>query len=141
MAVTGAIGAKLVGRVAPATLTWVGLFMNLGAIVALVVVAVTGAPAFWLTVPLLFAVASLGLIVGNTTALALEAVPGRGGSASAWLGCLQFVLAGVVSALVGLGGEHTAIPLAVTMLGASIVALLAFTVARRAREASLAPSP
>lgn len=141
MAVTGAIGAKLVGRVAPATLTWVGLFMNLGAIIALVLVAVTGAPAYWLTIPLLFAVASLGLIVGNTTALALEAVPGRSGSASAWLGCLQFVLAGVVSALVGLGGEYTAIPLAATMLGASVVALLAFTVARRARETSLVPSP
>lgn len=134
MAATGAVGAKLVGRISPATITWSGLFMNLVAILALVVVAFSGAPAFWLTIPLLFAVASLGLIVGNTTALALEAVPGRSGSASAWLGCLQFLLAGIVSALVGLGGEETAVPLALTMLGASIIALFAFLVARRAPE-------
>lgn len=132
MAATGAVSAKLVGRYSPAQLIRVGLAVNLAAIIALVALALSPLPPIWLTLPILVAVASLGLIVGNATALALDAVPGRGGSASAWLGCLQFVLAGIVSSIVGIGGEYTAVPLALTMLAGSIIASLAFTVARRA---------
>lgn len=132
MAATGAVGARLIGRVSTERLVAGGLWGNLLAIVVLVVLALASVPAIWLSLPILVAVASLGLVVGNTTALALEAVPGRAGSASAWLGCLQFVLAGVVSSLVGLGGEYTAVPLALTMLGGSVVAMVAFGAARRA---------
>ena len=58
-------------------------------------------------------------------------VPGRGGAASAWIGATQFILAGAVSALVGLGGEETAVPLALTMLVGSVGALAALRVAGR----------
>lgn len=132
MAATGAVSAKLVGRYSPAQLIRVGLTINLAAIIALVALALSPLPPIWLTLPILVAVGSLGLTVGNATALALDAVPGRGGSASAWLGCLQFVLAGIVSSIVGIGGEYTAVPLALTMLAGSIIASLAFALARRA---------
>ncbi len=82
--------------------------------------------------PLFTAVGSLGLVLGNATALALGAVPGVAGSASAVLGALQFGLAALVSPLVSLGGEGTAAPLAVVMLASAVVAVGALVVARRA---------
>lgn len=130
MAATGAVSARLVGRFSAAQLIRAGLAVNLAAIVVLVALALSSVPPVWLAAPILVAVASLGLIVGNTTALALDAVPGRGGSASAWLGCLQFVFAGAVSAIVGVGGEGTAVPLALTMLAGSVLATFMFLVAR-----------
>lgn len=137
LAIVGAVNARLVGRFDAALLTRIGLTVNLLAIVAIVVIAFSGLPPVWLAAPILLAVAPLGLILGNTTALALDAAPGRGGSASAWLGALQFVLAGVVASLVGLGGETTAIPLALTMLAASLIAVAGFLVAGGRRQVAL----
>lgn len=131
MAIAGAVSARLVGRVTPQALTAVGLTLNIVAIAVFAVLAFSSTPPLWLALPLLIAVGSLGLVVGNTTALALDAVPSRSGTASAWLGCLQFVLAGIVSPIVGIAGEDTAVPTALTMLAASAVAVGAFFVATR----------
>ena len=80
--------------------------------------------------PLFFAIAPLGLVFGNATALALSAVPHSAtGTASALLGLLQFALAGIVAGLVGIGGEHTALPLALTMLASALAAILGLVVA------------
>lgn len=131
LSVCGAINARLVSRVGPERLLRTGLTLNLVAVVGVAVVAFSGVPAGWLAPFLLLVVASLGLVMGNASALALGAVPGRGGTASAWLGCTQFVLAGVVTATVGVAGEDTAVPLACTMLVGSLVAWAALTVATR----------
>lgn len=72
----------------------------------------------------------MGLIFGNTTALALSAAPRAAGSASAALGAAQFLLAAAVSPLVSLGGEHSAVPLGLVMASAALVAYLGFAVAR-----------
>ncbi|MDN6353946.1 MAG: hypothetical protein L0K02_11715 [Corynebacterium sp.] len=83
------------------------------------------APALSLMLPLLIMVGSLGLVMGNTTALALDAVPQASGSASAVLGFLQFGLAGIVAPLVGPGGDMDPVPLAITALVASVIANVA----------------
>jgi MFS transporter, DHA1 family, multidrug resistance protein len=75
-------------------------------------------------------VGSLGLVLGNATALALGAVPSAAGSASAVLGALQFGLAALVSPLVSIGGEGTAAPLAIVMLASAMVAVVALVLAR-----------
>jgi DHA1 family bicyclomycin/chloramphenicol resistance-like MFS transporter len=109
-----AVSARLTKRYSIRTLTAAGLTISLAAVLVILVLTLTGVAAVWLMAPLFFA-----------TALALSAVPPAAtGAASAFLGLLQFVLAGVVAALVGLGGEGTTLPLALTMLGAAVVALL-----------------
>jgi DHA1 family bicyclomycin/chloramphenicol resistance-like MFS transporter len=110
-----------------------GLASGTAAFVVLVVLAV---PAVWLTIPLLVAVASLGLVLGNATALALAAVPRAAGSGSAALGALQFALGAVVSAVVGIGGGTSAVPLAVVMGACVLVAGTGFALSRP-RSASL----
>jgi DHA1 family bicyclomycin/chloramphenicol resistance-like MFS transporter len=89
--------------------------------------------------PLWVAVSSLGLVFGNATALALSAVTGAAGSASAVLGALQFGLGALVSPLVGVGGEHTAVPLAAVMFATISIACVSFLLGRarpRATEAA-----
>ncbi len=74
--------------------------------------------------PAFFAiVSSVGLVTPNATALALGGDPSTAGSASALLGLSQFAFGAAFAPLVGLGGEGTALPLALTIaaLGAASV--------------------
>lgn len=125
------ISARLTARVEPRTLAGVGLAIILVASVAVLVLPGSGVAAGFLALPLWFAVAGMGLIFGNTTALALSAAPRAAGTASALIGATQFGLAAVVSPLVGLGGEHTALPLGITMVSAATLAVAGFLAARR----------
>ena len=60
------------------------------------------------------------------------------------LGLVQFLLGGLVSPLTGLAGQHTAVPMAVSMAVCSLLAagavLLARRLSRRAPEGPAAPS-
>jgi DHA1 family bicyclomycin/chloramphenicol resistance-like MFS transporter len=124
------LSAKLTATRSVTGVLTVGIALVLASTVAFAVLVVTGAPVFWLAVPLFTAVGSLGLVLGNATALALGAVPSAAGSASAVLGALQFGLAALVSPLVSIGGEGTAAPLAIVMLASAVVAVVALVLAR-----------
>lgn len=129
--VTSAVSAKLVERVAPRRLIAIGLVtLGLG-VAAFLTLALTGAPVWMLAVAVFVIVASLGFVFGNATALALGAVPGAAGSASAVLGALQFGLAAAVSPLVSIGGENDAAPLGIVMVVSAAVAVAAFLTTRR----------
>jgi len=131
--VTSVVSAKLVATRSVRAVLGTGLGGVLVAAVAFAVLAVTAAPVALLAVPLFLLSGSLGFVLGNGTALALAAVPKAAGTASAVVGALQFGLAALVSPLVSLGGSTTAVPLAVVMLAAAVVALAFFAIARPAR--------
>lgn len=130
---TSAVSAKLVERVAPRRLIAIGLVALGVGVVAFLTLVLTGAPVWMLAVAVFVIVASLGFVFGNATALALGAVPGAAGSASAVLGALQFGLAAAVSPLVSIGGEHDATPVAIVMAVAAVISVAAFLTTRRAR--------
>lgn len=131
---SSALSARLASRVRVRTLTGTGLAISSCAVLVILAFTLVGAPPAWLMVPLFAAIAPLGLVFGNATALALSSVPQRAtGSASALLGMLQFVLAGIVAGLVGLAGEDTTLPLAFTMLVSAVIALGGFALAGRRR--------
>ncbi|MET0416887.1 MAG: hypothetical protein ABW022_12790 [Actinoplanes sp.] len=68
-----------------------------------------------------------GLIGPNGGALASAEVPEHPGTGSAILGFVQWVAAGIIAPIAGLGGEHTAVPMALLMIvgaGLSMVGLL-----------------
>jgi DHA1 family bicyclomycin/chloramphenicol resistance-like MFS transporter len=131
MIIMSAVSSRLNRRISTATLLGIGLGVTVAATVVLLALVMIGAPAWTVTIPIFVAVACQGLILGNATALALSAVPRAAGSGSAGLGALQFGLGAAVSPLVGLGGEHTALPLAVVMVAVSLLALTAFLAGRR----------
>ncbi|GAY17200.1 multidrug effflux MFS transporter [Mycobacterium sp. shizuoka-1] len=131
MIAVSTVSSRLNSTISGSRLLGIGLIVTVAATVALLALVLGGAPAWSMMVPIFVAVACQGLILGNATALALSAVPHAAGSGSAGLGALQFGLGAAVSPLVGLGGEHTALPLAVVMVTMSVLALTAFGVGRR----------
>ncbi len=122
------IGVRLIERVGPRALLATGLALSFsGGLLLLAVVVMGGGlagilPAFFLVV------ASVGLTSPNATALAMADHPDVAGSASAFLGLLQFVIGALVAPLVGIAGTATALPMAVVIAsltaGAGAVFLL-----------------
>lgn len=131
LTIVSGVSARLSATRSVSGLLGVGLVSVLAATVAFAVLVWSDVPPIWLTVPLFLAVAALGLVLGNATSLALAAVPRAAGTGSAVLGAAQFGLGALVSPLVGIGGEDTAVPLAVIMLVSAVVAVLAFALGRR----------
>jgi len=133
------VGRALVDRVGPRALLNAGASMNaLGSLGVLTsVVADVGLvmllPSFFVVV------ASIGLVFPNATALALADHPRTAGSASALLGLSQFATGAVAAPLAGVGGSHTALPMAVVMATLSLTGLAClFGLAGRRRRRAVA---
>jgi DHA1 family bicyclomycin/chloramphenicol resistance-like MFS transporter len=142
LALLGQVNGLLVGRFSPRRLMTVGLLLNGAA--ALAVLAGVAANLHGLApllVPLFCVVCSQGLIMPNSIALAMQSHPEAAGTASALLGAIQFTLGAIVAPLVGLGGSHTALPMAVVMAVAAVMAVAVMAVmalaARRKRRPAI----
>ncbi|MGY2894362.1 multidrug effflux MFS transporter [Deinococcus sp. UYEF24] len=139
MLVSG-VNAALVGRYGAPRLLSVGVKV-LAVVSGLLLLDLTALHLpLWPTLLLLFAlVSSLGLIFGNAAGLATSEVRRAAGTGSAILGALQFSLAAVVSPLVGLAGERSALPMGLVVLGSALLALMFHTLwAREPQSASTA---
>ncbi|MDQ1039046.1 DHA1 family bicyclomycin/chloramphenicol resistance-like MFS transporter [Streptomyces sp. V3I8] len=69
---------------------------------------------------------AMSLCMPNTNALALMRTRHSAGSASALLGTSSFLVGALATPLVGIAGEHTAVPMAVVQLVCSLVAVGCF---------------
>ena len=124
---------------------WVprGVAFYLLCALALFVVATLQPNELWPLLPPLFGcIAILGLVMPNTSACAMAGQGSHAGSASALLGSLQFGIAALAAALVGVLHDGTARPMAVVMLVCAGGAMLvAWRTARyqAAPRAALAP--
>ncbi|WIV57431.1 multidrug effflux MFS transporter [Amycolatopsis nalaikhensis] len=127
----GQLNGRLVGRVRERVLLRSGLLLGVVGGISVLAAAVFHAPLALLLVSLFLLVSSIGLVMPNASSLALASHARSAGSASALLGVLQFVVGAAATPLVGLGGPGTAIPMAATMAGFALLALLAFTALTR----------
>lgn len=136
------LGTTLVDRVAPRRLLGIGVTaVAVLSVLLLLDVVLLDLPR-WPTLVLLFlTVSSLGLVFGNATTLATDEVAHAAGTGSAVMGALQFGLGAVVSPLVGLRGEHDALPMAVTMVVLALGAVAAARYAATAGAGPAAPAP
>lgn len=121
-------GARLVNRFSPEKLVLTGTTGTVTAIAFLVVVT-SLSPAGTLglapvTVGFVLLTLSIGLVLPNAAALAMQATRGRPGSGSALLGAAQFSLAALVSPLTGLAGPHSAVPMLLVMGVSAALVLL-----------------
>jgi DHA1 family bicyclomycin/chloramphenicol resistance-like MFS transporter len=131
----GQLNGRLVHRVPPRRLLGVALVIAVAAAVALVVAA-RWHSLIAVAVPLLVFMSALGMVLPNTTALALDLHPVRAGAASALLGAAQSLCGAVIAPVVGLAGSGTATPMALAMTAAAAGGLVAFLgIARRAAPA------
>ncbi len=122
-------GKVLVGRVSLDKALAVGLTVITLASVALLLMTsgVFGDPGLIpIAVGLFVLMSAMGLAMPNTNAQALMRSRNAAGSASALLGTSTFLLGAIASPLVGIAGEHTAVPMAVVQLACALAALAAF---------------
>ncbi|MEV0218228.1 multidrug effflux MFS transporter [Streptomyces sp. NPDC050704] len=122
-------GKILVGRVSMDKVLMTGLAIITAASAALLLMA-TGVFGEVGLVPIavgLFVLMSaMSLCLPNTNALALMRTRHAAGSASALLGTSSFLVGAIASPLVGVAGEHTAVPMAVVQLVCALVAIGCF---------------
>ncbi|MCC9144446.1 MULTISPECIES: multidrug effflux MFS transporter [unclassified Arthrobacter] len=138
--IVSAVAAALAGKAPYRLMIAIGLAVAVLAAAGMLIAMSNGTPMVPTLV--LFAVfqGSLGLIFGNATALALEEAGHHAGTGSAFLGSLQFLLAALVSPLVGLWGEETGVPMAVAMLGFLVLAAASFLLLTRRSTSVEAPA-
>ena len=128
MIALGLINARLVRKVPVRTLLMIGLVVSSLAAVLLLLVAgssLGGAlGTLALLIPLFIVVATRGLISANATVLGVARAPAAG-AASAVLGACMFGGGILVSPLLALGPEGSAVPMSAVVAGGAIAALLA----------------
>ncbi|MFF7707752.1 Bcr/CflA family efflux MFS transporter [Pseudomonas sp. NPDC007930] len=132
------VNARLLPRFGPARILSRAILVHgVAGLLLLLVTLLHPAPLWPLLLPLFVYIASLGCIIPNASACAMNGQGHRAGSASALLGCLQFSIASFTSWLVGALANGTAVPMgvviAVCAAGAGGVCL--FTQARAKRLA------
>ncbi|CAG7609544.1 Bicyclomycin resistance protein [Paenibacillus solanacearum] len=124
------IGSQLVGRMAhrvsEQTFLLFGLWLAGAASIAVLLVAMFHGPLYALVIPLVFFVAAIGITSTAAFPLAMESQGHMAGSAAALMGVIPFLLGAVVSPLVGIAGESTAVPLGVIILTTSAAAMLSY---------------
>lgn len=132
MTLAALVAARLAGRVATRKVILVGQVAALAAGLAMLV------GALWFDTPLALAIGCFfvlmtaqGLIGPNGGALASAEVPEHPGSGSAVLGFGQWVAAGVIAPIAGLGGEDTAVPMALLMVAGAAVSMVGLLVVAR----------
>ncbi|WP_406206419.1 multidrug effflux MFS transporter [Kitasatospora sp. NBC_01560] len=147
VAVTQLNGRVLARRFTPGVLMLSGLGVAIAAGVALVLVTAVWDFGLYGVCPALFVLmGSLGVVLPNTAAQSLSLVaPRAAGSASALLGTGNFLCGAVVAPLSSLGGEPSAVLLAVVVLGCALLAAASYLLLCRPRlaagRAAAAPAP
>ncbi len=133
------IGTQLVGRlsdrVSEKTFLKIGLALSNTAGILLLISLILKAPLIAVAIPIFFFVMSISIIGTSSFSLAMETQGHIAGSASALLGLLPFILGSMTAPLVGIAGEHSAIPMGVLMFLASFLAFLSYFIL--VRKASL----
>jgi DHA1 family bicyclomycin/chloramphenicol resistance-like MFS transporter len=76
-------------------------------------------------IPLFGCIASLGILLPNTSACAMAGQGRHAGSASALMGSLQFTIAASAASLVGALHDGSAVPMALVISGCGVLAVSA----------------
>ena len=123
------LNRRLLVRFTPAQMLAAALAVNAAAgLIVLAVLLVGGLGVWALAAPLFVLVASVGLVIPNSTALALSLHPDVAGTASAYFGTLRLGLGALATPLVGLSGGMNGVSMGLVIAGAGILALVTFAV-------------
>jgi len=113
---SGALPARLAGRVPDVKMMHISLFIPLIGSV-LLLLAFSAGMGMEIVLPVLFlTIVPLSVLGASSFSLALSRQGKNAGSASALIGFFSMILGGCMMPLVGIAGENTAIPMCVIML-------------------------
>ncbi|MFV0439060.1 MAG: multidrug effflux MFS transporter [Desulfopila sp.] len=125
MLISAQLNTILLKRFSPATIfQWTVTFLLVMA--GLLVSLSTTDNLILFSLPLFFCVATVPVTAANSTAMAMAASGKNAGTASSLVGVTQFLVAGLISALVGLLHNQTAYPMTIVICAVAVLALLVF---------------
>lgn len=127
MFIVALTNVKIVKKVGPLRLAKVGNTVLLAATVFLLAAALADANRWFILVGLFVVVASMGINFANNSALAISRAGAVTGSASAFMGSGQFIMAGVLSPLVGVAaaaGMSQPVAMTAVMVATAVIAAL-----------------
>lgn len=127
----GQITGRLAGRVTEEKLFAFGVILaSIGGLTLLAMI-LFGAGLSGILPPLFIVVSCVGIVSTAGTSLAMQNYGRSAGSASALLGLLSYILGGLVTPLVGLGGSGTALPMGIVIAGAGVLSVLCYFLLKR----------
>jgi len=130
------VNARMLAKRGPAFLLTRTVWIYVGAGLALLAVTSMHTAQLWpLLIPLFICISSLGCILPNASACAMNGQGARAGSASAMLGCLQFSVAAGAAALVGVLHDGSAVPMAMVISLCGILVVSVAMLTRRLQNA------
>jgi DHA1 family bicyclomycin/chloramphenicol resistance-like MFS transporter len=130
------VNARLLSKRGPAFLLARAVWVYWLAGLSLLAVSALQPERLWpLLIPLFICIASLGCILPNASACAMNGQGARAGSASAMLGCLQFSVAAGAAALVAALHDGTAVPMAIVISLCGLLVVSAAMLTRRLQNA------
>ena len=140
MTAAASLNAKLVERMRFTSIILAGLVVMMAGVVGVLAEALAGPTLVGLVFFVSLESAGLGVVLPNVTTLLMQEAQDRGqdGAGSAMIGAAQAVAAAVVGPLVGLGGESTAVPMALVMAACALIALSGTGAAARLRRGAAA---
>ncbi|GGG79928.1 multidrug effflux MFS transporter [Corynebacterium pelargi] len=128
---TGLLNNRLIDRFRQITLLRAGLSVLLLANISLVAITLLGMAPLLYFPALFFCVAPLPMVMGNAFSMGTDEVREYAGSASSLMGFVQFLVAGIATMLVGIGGN-----MALSMgLSMALMSAIAFFASMRVPEA------
>jgi DHA1 family bicyclomycin/chloramphenicol resistance-like MFS transporter len=135
------INGRLVHRLGSGVLLSFGLVVMAAGSSAFLVAVSTHRFGLVAVLPSLFTLLfGLGFVSPNAMALAMQNHPRAAGVASALLGSSQFLFGAAVAPIVGVAGDHDAVPMGVTMVALAAAALvLRFSLPRRSGAVGALP--
>ena len=133
------VNARLLTKRDPGFLLARTVWVYLAAGLALLGISALHTEQLWpLLIPLFVCIASLGCIIPNASACAMNGQGARAGSASAMLGFLQFSVAAGAASLVGVLHDGSAMPMAMVIILCGILAVVIGMATRRLYTARIA---
>jgi len=133
------VNARLLAKRQPGFLLARTVWVYLAAGVALLGISALHTEHLWpLLIPLFICIASLGCIIPNASACAMNGQGARAGSASAMLGFLQFSVAAGAASLVSALHDGSAMPMAIVITLCGVLAVTIGMATRRVYTARIA---
>lgn len=103
-----------------------GLNLSLLCSIFLLVMSIFQASILFILVPLFIIISCIGITTTASFSLAIQRQPDAAGSASGLLGIVSFIFGAIASPLVGLGSGDTAIPMAMVISIANLLAYVSY---------------
>ena len=118
--------ARLSGIISEAKLLLCGILLSCLGSSLLLIVVIKELPLLVLSIALFLVVSSVGMVSTTSFSLAMQNQGKAAGSASAFLGLLPFIGGAVVSPLVGIAGDQTALPMGIIIFICSVMAFIMY---------------